>query len=543
MASSPLTTDDKNYIYLNIATLDEIPRIFRILLESQIQPHNLPAAVKTCSTFKLGKEQSDKVIPTPPNVPNYETFDVTLLYTLLRNLCPAFKPTKGWGFEPTNIDLCLGDDIERLRILRNSVVHIEKPCVPNSDFKMQWTLLEDICKRMEKNIPTCLKICGLSEVWYGTDAVMDIASECESNDINWKKKVGAIVHEINITTEKYQGSSNKKLIIRRVTHEDEGEYQAIMQKSRHIFVQSNQIDLKVLGNVHIPKYKGSFLKDQSSKLVINDANFEDESIYCLAVRNLVGEGRSNPFVLRVTGSTPMVTIDHKTDLKARSLTIISNITTTENSPPVDSIHWSKNGSVIPVLEIPEKYQLLKDDKRSLCILNISELDAGSYKCVVKNLVGSSESEIVQLGRPVISIEEETEGKLTNTFRVKVVSIPSVFSVTWAKLVTTDPESGYIPIDLSDPIYSGTSCSTPFPKLVVNKSEAAKHQIFKIFAENFIGQSEAIVGGQESISTQQELVLKKQGLQCAMGLQSPMVYARPRWFDTANPDGAENNLPL
>ncbi|XP_062583219.1 uncharacterized protein LOC134244987 [Saccostrea cucullata] len=392
MASSLLTTDDKNYIYLNIATLEEIPRIFRILLESQIQPHNLPAAVQSCATLKLGKEQSDKAIPTPPNVPNYEKFDVTLLYTLLRNLCPAFKPSEGWGSEPSNNELCLGDDIERLRIFRNnSFAHLKKPCIPDSDFKTQWTSLENICQRMEKNMKkySCrtpylnglndilkrelggdcllyyqflleirnqitelseefkavLEICGPTEVWYGTDAEMEIASECESNNIiYWRKKVGAIVHEINRTTEKYQGSSNKKLIIRRVTREDEGGYQAIMQtKSCQKYIHSNQIDLKVLGNipcvilsgaesvcfgnlseisaaiksdlpilemnwgklvddqfvdfdVHIPKYKGSFLEDQTSKLVINDANFEDESIYCLAVRNVVGEGWSNPFV-------------------------------------------------------------------------------------------------------------------------------------------------------------------------------------------------------------------------------------------------------
>ncbi|XP_062583221.1 uncharacterized protein LOC134244989 [Saccostrea cucullata] len=220
---------------------------------------------------------------------------------------------------------------------------------------------------------------------------------------------------------------------------------------------------------------------------------------------------------------PVITIGHITDLKARSVTIISNITTTENSPPVDSIHWSKNGSVIPVLEIPDKYQHLQDEKRILCILKINELDAGSYKCVAKNLVGSSESESVRLGLPEISIEEETEGELTNNFTVKIVSIPSVFSVTWAKLVTTDPGSDYIPIDLTDPIYSGTSCSTPFPKLVVRKSESPKQQMFKVIAENFIGQSEAIVGGQKSIPTQQELALKKQG-KLNLNLTRQLAYA-------------------
>ena len=67
---------------------------------------------------------------------DYSECDVTLLYTLLRNLPPTstvLRPAAGWGKLPVAAaNITLGDDIERIREKRNEVYgHV--PTTDNAD--------------------------------------------------------------------------------------------------------------------------------------------------------------------------------------------------------------------------------------------------------------------------------------------------------------------------------------------------------------------------------------------------------------------------
>ncbi|XP_062600487.1 matrix-remodeling-associated protein 5-like [Saccostrea cucullata] len=620
MATPKLTSDQTNFVYFGIAAVEEIPRILRKLLESQIQPHNLPSAVTNCTTLKLRQEQRCLVCPNSTQDPDYEAFDVTLLYTLLRNLCPAFKPTRGWGINPFNSHLCVGDDIERLRYLRNnSFAHLKSSSISDSDFQKLWSSLEDICKRIEIKMKTLsssihyqiglgdilqkdfgmeslefyqsfialdnqnvhrklseisknvdklvleqekktskLQICGPSIVEYGADAEFYIKFDGESNNnihyVSWIRREGAVAHEIDIKNEKYEGSLNEKLMIRNVSFEDNGKYQAIMLELNQTHIHSNQIDLTVSGRIpcvilsgpksvrfgdtaeicstiqsDLPilekkwiindknklmdidiqtfKYQGSTLHVQTSRLFIHNTNFGDQCIYHFAVSNAIGEVRSDPFVLRVLGSVPRITIGHITDLQARSVRIMTDISIDEHSPPVSSIHWSKDGK--PIAENTAKYRFLQENQRSLCILNIDEYDAGLYKCVVANLVGKAESEIVQLGPPEITLKEGTDTEISTTFSARVLSVPSVTTLNWEKIITTDNKPQCIPINIMDSMYQDSCNLCPFPKLVVKKIEAIKLQKIKLIAENFVGKTDVIIDVPEFIKSNQEDNLKRQ----------------------------------
>lgn len=46
-------------------------------------------------------------------------FDLDTVYTLLSNCCGITCPNRGWGYKPTDEDLSVGADIERIRILVN----------------------------------------------------------------------------------------------------------------------------------------------------------------------------------------------------------------------------------------------------------------------------------------------------------------------------------------------------------------------------------------------------------------------------------------
>lgn len=101
---------------------------------------------------KLSPDQIKKCFLPPPDKPIYEEFDVSLLYTLIRNLCTSVKPTQGWGTEPKLTDTQVGDDIERLRLFRNNYYgHADSTKIPDGKFKDLWKKLKFVIHRLQKN--------------------------------------------------------------------------------------------------------------------------------------------------------------------------------------------------------------------------------------------------------------------------------------------------------------------------------------------------------------------------------------------------------
>lgn len=99
---------------------------------------------------KLSPDQIKKCFLPPPDKPIYEEFDVSLLYTLIRNLCTSVKPTQGWGTEPKTTDMQDGDDIERLRLFRNNYYgHADSTKLPDGDFENLWKELKSVIKRLQ----------------------------------------------------------------------------------------------------------------------------------------------------------------------------------------------------------------------------------------------------------------------------------------------------------------------------------------------------------------------------------------------------------
>lgn len=74
------------------------------------------------STLNLNSDEKLKCCPKLPEPPDYNGFDVELLYKLIKNLCTSVKTTKGWGEKPEATNTELGDDIERLVQFKDEVI-------------------------------------------------------------------------------------------------------------------------------------------------------------------------------------------------------------------------------------------------------------------------------------------------------------------------------------------------------------------------------------------------------------------------------------
>ncbi|XP_062584539.1 uncharacterized protein LOC134246228 [Saccostrea cucullata] len=95
---------------------------------------------------QLNKDQCDLLFPVDKSIPTSSTFDVTLMYKLLRNYGPNLpSPTKGWGKTPEPGQKSPTDDVERIRVYRNEVEH-KTPAtsvMEKEDCRVKW---RDLCQ-------------------------------------------------------------------------------------------------------------------------------------------------------------------------------------------------------------------------------------------------------------------------------------------------------------------------------------------------------------------------------------------------------------
>ena len=85
---------------------------------------------------------------------DYSEFDITLIYSLLRNLPgtnTGLRPSGGWGRLPIAArNVSLGDDIERIREIRNEMYgHVATTYIPDHIYNQYMADLQAIATRMD----------------------------------------------------------------------------------------------------------------------------------------------------------------------------------------------------------------------------------------------------------------------------------------------------------------------------------------------------------------------------------------------------------
>ncbi|XP_061191651.1 uncharacterized protein LOC133199845 [Saccostrea echinata] len=263
MASKLLSTEQQNFARLGIGCVDLIKLVLKDILRIQIQPKDLFTAINSCLElttvrYKLRPEQQKICFIPPPLTPDYEKFDVSLLYTLIRDLCPTLKPTQGWGKVPKATNKQIGDDIERLRILRNGMFpHLGSTTVPDSEFTLLWKDLQIILPRTQAFVISKKytadyekELSIIEKCDFGMEDMEKYKILLEGTMLILKQLENERVRENDTGTEKYKGSSSRRLVIQRVSKEDEGEYQAVLLwkiDDQTLNITSNPIFFKCSG--------------------------------------------------------------------------------------------------------------------------------------------------------------------------------------------------------------------------------------------------------------------------------------------------------
>ncbi|XP_052072193.1 uncharacterized protein LOC127710404 [Mytilus californianus] len=132
---------------ISLAIIDSFPNIFRDIIRSIISPSQLyQMCIPHLNSFFTDQKTCLSDLQSSNS---YDSFDISLIYKLLRQFSLVPSPTNGWGNAPNKIDTKLSDDIERIRHFRNQLAHRCSSNITEEEFDNYFDQFRDICKRMD----------------------------------------------------------------------------------------------------------------------------------------------------------------------------------------------------------------------------------------------------------------------------------------------------------------------------------------------------------------------------------------------------------
>ena len=112
VSSSGSDEDRTRFFRISLIIIDELTQILRDLLHDEVSPtHILNRVIKINHLNRTLRKDQIAIIGNAVTR-GYQDFDITLLYTLLRNVCQNITPpSQNWGvfnMSPTVISFCDG---------------------------------------------------------------------------------------------------------------------------------------------------------------------------------------------------------------------------------------------------------------------------------------------------------------------------------------------------------------------------------------------------------------------------------------------------
>ncbi|XP_071122060.1 uncharacterized protein [Mytilus edulis] len=129
--------------------IDIFPKILRAVIQMKIAADVM---YKHCSTppnwGRFSYDEQNK-LKSMNSSNTYDLLDIPLVYRLLRQFSLIQEPANAWGQQPSSSHISTGDDIERIRFLRNDFAHRSNINTTQSEFDDTFSTFKDICRRMD----------------------------------------------------------------------------------------------------------------------------------------------------------------------------------------------------------------------------------------------------------------------------------------------------------------------------------------------------------------------------------------------------------
>ena len=94
-------------------------------------------------------KQWDKLFPPSGDPPDSDTFDISLLHLLIREICHLTAPSTGWHKMPAEDDDSVEANIARIKCFRNELCHGTSTGVPKDEFEEKWKQVSSCLEALE----------------------------------------------------------------------------------------------------------------------------------------------------------------------------------------------------------------------------------------------------------------------------------------------------------------------------------------------------------------------------------------------------------
>ncbi|VDI56719.1 Hypothetical predicted protein [Mytilus galloprovincialis] len=151
---NPVTKGMNRYSRLGLVIVNAFPNMYREIVSSNISANMLYRQIK--KNLKQNPHKFDKLTHDERTGLNllkngsYGEIDFTTIYKLIRAFDVVDVPNQGWAKTPTASDTEIADDIERMRIIRNKIVHKIKAEVSKVEMNDLFTEITSIASRVDR---------------------------------------------------------------------------------------------------------------------------------------------------------------------------------------------------------------------------------------------------------------------------------------------------------------------------------------------------------------------------------------------------------
>ncbi|XP_004848189.1 muscle, skeletal receptor tyrosine-protein kinase [Heterocephalus glaber] len=188
------------------------------------------------------------------------------------------------------------------------------------------------------------------------------------------------------------------------------------------------------------------IRENGQLLTILSVEDSDDGIYCCIANNGVGEAAESCGALQVK-MKPKITRPPINVKIIEGLKAVLPCTTMGNPKP--TVSWIKGDSALR-----ENARIAVLESGSLRIHNVQKEDAGQYRCVAKNSLGTAYSKLVKL-----EVEEESEPEQDTKVFARILRAPESHNVTFGSLVTLRCTATGIPVPTISWIENGNAVSS------------------------------------------------------------------------------------
>ena len=243
-APSPLASsvEKTNGAKLSRLLIDGGTTVLRNLFDGFHPPANLAADLNANyltldNLFKkkvLHKPQWDLLFPPGGATPDSNTFDITLLFLLLTNICGLSPPPSGWHKPPPSSDTSCEANLVRIKLYRNKLYgHVTSTGIKTVEFNIKW-----------QEISAVLVALGLNSAEVARLKAAPCGKDYISTVIEWVKSDEEIKSQLE-EVRKRQEEDHKTLqethkAVRMTQHEARQREDQILEKIQQVSEKINE---------------------------------------------------------------------------------------------------------------------------------------------------------------------------------------------------------------------------------------------------------------------------------------------------------------